>query len=430
VKGLNPVERDALYRDSALTGFALRVKPSGVATWCIQYRDQQGRTKRLALGKARRLGVTGGEVLTPDEARRQARMALLRVANGEDPSAEKAAMRTATTVEALCRQYLADAESGLVLGKRKRPKAESTILTDRSRIERHIIPLLGKRTVVDVTSQDVRKFVHAVQQGKSATTIKTKRGQVMQVTGGAGTATRTAGLLGALFAYATRVGIRKDNPVHGVERPADGRRTAFLSMEDYKSLGAALAAAEREGESRLALDAIRLLALTGCRRGEVMGLKWREVDLEARHLRLIDTKEGYSVRPLAQAAAELLATIQRHDASDLVFASGKAGGRYEGLRYAWARIAKRAGFTGITLHTLRHSFATTANMLGCSEPTIAALLGHSRGTITARYVHHVDDALLAAADRVSGAIASALDGEEPAMIYNLIGTRRSPASIS
>jgi integrase len=253
----------------------------------------------------------------------------------------------------------------------------------------------------------------------------------MHVKGGAGTATRTAGLLGALFAYAIRAEIRDDNPVHGVERPADGRRTAFLSLEEgYRSLGAALAVAEREGESRLALDAIRLLALTGCRRGEIMGLLWREADLEARHLRLIDTKEGYSIRPLARVAAELLATIPRHEASDLVFASGKIGGLYEGLRYAWARIAKRAGFTDITLHTLRHSFATTANRLGCSEPTIAAMLGHSKGTITARYVHHVDETLLAAADRVATAIARAMDGEKPAEVHRLEDARRSPAQAS
>jgi hypothetical protein len=64
--------------------------------------------------------------------------------------------------------------------------------------------------------------------------------------------------------------------------------------------------------------------------------------------------------------------------------------------------------------TLDHSFATTANMLGCSEPTIAALLGHSRGSVTGRYVHVVDETLLAAADRVSGAIDQAMAGEKPA----------------
>jgi integrase len=427
LNALKRVTRDTLYRDSALSGFALRVKPSGVATWCIQYRDAQGRTKRLKLGKARKLGETGDQVLTADEARQRARIGFLRIADGRDPSAEKAAARAAITIESLCRQYLADAEKGLLLGKRKRPKAESTIVTDRSRIECHIIPLMGKMTVVDVTPQDVRKFLHAVQQGKSAATIKTRTGQVMQVSGGRGAAVRSAGLLGALFTYAIRAGIRKINPVHGVERPADVRRTAFLTMDDYRALGGALAAAKREGESRLGVDAVGLLALTGCRRGEIMGLSWREVDLDSRQLRFMDTKEGYSIRPLGQAAADLLATCPRHESSELVFASGTAGTPYIGMRYAWDRIAKRAKLRHATMHTLRHSFATTANTLGCSEPTIAAMLGHSRGTVTSRYVHVVDEALLAAADRVSGAIAHALAGGKPAKVVSIGSGRRKVA---
>jgi integrase len=93
-------------------------------------------------------------------------------------------------------------------------------------------------------------------------------------------------------------------------------------------------------------------------------------------------------------------------------------------------MAPRAGFQGISLHTLRHSFATTANMLGCSEPTIAAMLGHARGTITSRYVHHVDDVLRAAADRVAGAIAGAMAGEKSVAVDNHDQERRAHRGIS
>ena len=422
VDTVRPSERDIVLWDDDLERFGLRVKPSGAMTYVVQYRNSAGRTRKLALG---RVGV-----LTPDEARKRARKALGRVAEGHDPSAIRAATRNAATVKDLCDAYLAAADKGLILGKGGRPKAALTVANDRYKIGAHIKPLLGTLPVAAVTRQDVVKFLTAVQTGKTARKRpKDEKRQGMMVAGGPGAAARTVGLLGAVFSWAVEHGYRADNPVRGIKRPADKVRRAFLGMDDYRKLGEALATAEGEGENPKAIAAIKLLALTGCRRGEVASLRWSEVDMQGRQLRLTATKEGYSVRPLGQAAADLLGDLTRGDAGH-VFAVGDGDAPYAGLSAAWERIATRAKLQGVTLHTLRHSFATVANTLGLSEAAMAGMLGHARHSVTARYAHNIDDVLLAAADRVAGAIDRALSGGKLAEIHTFSAVRVREAHTS
>jgi integrase len=254
-----------------------------------------------------------------------------------------------------------------------------------------------------VTREDIDGFMHAIAEGRTAARIKTgkKRG-LANVRGGKGTASRTVGLVGSIFSYAVRYRMRPDNPVRGVIRFADGRRERRLSDAEYKMLGAALKKATDEQLWPPAVDAVRFLALTGWRRGEVLGLRWDELDLARRTATLGDTKTGRSVRPLSHTACEVLRSLVRAGDSALVFPATRGRDCMSGFPKLWATIAKLGKLPpDVTPHTLRHSFASLAGDLGYSEMAIAALVGHRGQSITSRYVHTADAILLAATDAVA-----------------------------
>jgi integrase len=264
--------------------------------------------------------------------------------------------------------------------------------------------------VAAVTREDVDGFMHAVAEGRTAARTKTgkKRG-LANVRGGKGTASRTVGLLGAIFSYAVRHRMRSDNPVRGVTRFADGSRRRRLSDTEYNILGTAMEKAAGEQIWPPAIAAAHFLTLTGWRSGEALALRWSEVDLERRTASLGDTKTGRSMRPLSHAACKVLRKTTR--VGDWVFPATRGDGRMGGFPKMWARIAKLGELpTSVTPHTLRHSFASLAGDLGYSETTIAALLGHAGRSMTSRYIHSADSVLLAAADAVANRTASLMKG--------------------
>jgi len=287
---------------------------------------------------------------------------------------------------------------------RGRPKKKSTLDIDAGRMDRHIKPVLGNRLVREIALADINRFFHAVRTGKTAKTVKTGNRGVARVTGGEATATRTVELLGSIFSYAIRHGLRPDNPVAGFERPPTKRRDRVLSPEEYKALEQAFRDLEAEGANKTSIAAYRSLALTGCRKSEIFSLRRAEFDRHNQALRLPDTKTGQQTRAVGEIALEAIETAPTREANEFAFPAAKGDSHIVGVKI-FREAVKRAMLEGVTLHTLRHSFASVALELEYSELTIAGLLGHRMHSMTSRYAHHVDRSLVAAANRVSRTIA-------------------------
>jgi integrase len=388
--------KDVVAWDDELRGFGIRVKPTGSGAYILQYRNAEGRSRRLTLGP---IGV-----LTPEEARKLARGKLGAVAHGADPVEEKRTARAAPTVAEICDWYLEKAESGELLGRRRRPIVQKTLVLDRSRINTHVRPLLGNRLVRGLTVADIERFQADVTGGKTA---KPRTGRGGITTGGVGVAGRTVGMLHTIFEQAVRLKMIEENPAKGVRKAiTDVKLERRLSLAEIGALGAAMHKAVEE--SPVALAAIRFMLLTGFRRMEVLALERAWVDAASSCVRFPTTKSGAQVRAIGGAAGKLLAQQILDRENPYVFPSEIAEGHFVGLVRVLQRLCVTAKLDDVTPHVLRHTFASVAGDLGFSELTIAGLLGHAGRGVTQRYIH-LDRALVMAADKVAEEIDHALD---------------------
>ncbi len=397
----NPKESDYFVWDGELKGFGVKIAKGGRKSYVCKYRAGSGRaapTRRMTIG-------AHGSPWTIDQARAEARKILGRVANGEDPAKEKQDAKRQITVAELCDLYV---EQGCAT------KKASTLVTDKGRIERHIKPLLGKKKVPDVTRADIKRFLQDVANGKTAKDVKTGlRGRAI-VRGGKGTATRTVGLLGGIFAFAFDCGLIDENPVRGLKRFPDRKGQRYLSQQELVTLGKALRDAAEAEENPYAIAVLKLLIFTGARKSEIETLKWSEIDFQSGYMRLADSKTGQKAVPLNAGALEVLNGVLRLNSSEFVFPSHRGERHYQGTPKVWKRIRAMAGLDNVRLHDLRHSFASVAVSGGASLPIIGALLGHTNGATTQRYAHLHDDPLRAASEAAGGRIAASLSGGDGA----------------
>ena len=411
ISGINALQptlsRDGSYKearllDDRIRGLGVRVRrPDGKKRFFI----------RFVLNSKRGLyefGTFGR--MTVEQARREAQRLYGQIAAGVDPRQDKKTSQDKLTVGALCAEYLARANEGTLLFRGK-PKSSSTLEIDAGRISTHILPLIGDRLVTDLSRKDVISFHSDVVVGKAARCGPSGklRGKSV-VTGGAGTAARTIGLLGSIFNYAVDEGYISSSPVHRIQTRKDARRIVNLPPEAYSKLGEVLRNSEAAGENPLVIAQIRFVALTGLRASEVKRLTFDMLDPSLGAITYQNSKTGPQRRPVGEAAFRLLPKQGGRRGSEYVFSGSSAGTFLTNGSSRCGDLSSAAGLERLTFHKLRHGFAQVANSLGYAELTIKGLLGHSAGTVTAGYVY-VDPALKQAADRVSEKIESCLDAQ-------------------
>lgn len=391
-------EGDVFVWDGELRGFGVRMKPSGSASFIVQYRNNNGQTRRLAFAQLR--------TLTPDEARRRARQILADAEGGGDPSKQRQMDRRAITIEQLCAEYLDAAKAGLVTSRSGTKKRQSTILVDQGRIARHIVPLIGKKVANQLSRADIQRMVDDITLGKTASVIKTGHRGLARVTGGPGTAARAAGLLGGIISWAEKRGlVSGPNPARGLDLRSDAARDRILSSKELAKLGSAINVAEHK--QPLAANALKLLALTALRRSEVYNLRWSEIDLENSCLRLAISKNGRSTRPVGAIAIRLIKSFPKLHGV-WVFPNERGTGPRD-LHKQIALIFNNADLADARGHDLRRTFASVAASFEYSDATVGELLGHAKKGVTEKhYVRRPDAYLIEAASKISRQIGASM----------------------
>ncbi len=369
------VEKDTVFWDSEIPGFGIRVYASGVKVYIVQSR---------ADGKSVRVTVGRHGVITADQARRRAVQIINRIKAGEEPVPMPLSAKLAggPTVADLAARYMEEH-----VAVRCKP---GTVGLARKTIDKYILPAFGKLPLAAVERDHVAAL-HGRMYGVPYA------------------ANRAVAILSRMFNRAEAWGMVPEgsNPCGSIVRYRERKREMFLTEEEFRRIGRMLnEVAVVGGLSVHAVAAIRLLMLTGCRKSEILTLRWRDVDLAANELRLVDSKTGPRPVPLSPAAAGVLADLPRVAGNPWVIPGHKAGTHITNLDKPWNIIRTRAGLKHVRIHDLRHSFASRALALGESLPMIGKLLGHSQIRTTERYAHLARESVKASAVRVAASIGA------------------------
>lgn len=383
IDSAQPAEKTYLLWDSAISGFGVKITPTGRKVYLMKFRTADGRQKKPSIG------VHGN--ITCERAREIAREWHGELAKGNDPSENRQSLRQSPTVSQLCDRFMRD-------HVRIHKKASSAEL-DEFFIEKYIKPNLGTLKTISVNRQDINRF--HISHSKTPSQ-----------------ANRMLAALSKMFNLAEEWGLRPahSNPTHGVQKYKEEKRERFLSEEEMKTLGETLETAEKEGtETPHFVALIRLLMLTGARLSEIKNAKWEWVDEQAGLLRLPDSKTGKKVIHLSPAALEVLKGIPRLDDNPHIIAGGKPGMPLHNAQKPWRRVRKKAGLEDVRLHDLRHTYASACIGQGMPLAMVAKLLGHAQLRTTERYAHLANDPVKAAAAQSSEFIGKHFMNREEAI---------------
>ncbi len=359
--------KEAVFWDRDLPGFGVRVYTTGRKVYVVQSRGPDG-PKRVTIGRHGKISA--------EQARKDAAVLIDRIKRGEPPVPPPPV--PAWTVSALAERYM---EAHVAVSCRP-----ATIKIYRAVVTKYILPELGELPIDAVDRAHV-SALHCALRDKPYQ------------------ANRAVEVLSKMLSLAEAWGLTppRQNPCRSVRKYQERRRERFLTAEEYRRLGRVLDAAEADGSAwPSAIAALRLLLLTGCRRGEVVTLRWDDVDRTAGELRLRDSKTGARRVPLTPAVEAVLDGIPRIAGNPWVIVGQKPAAHLLSLHPIWIRLRARAGLEDVRIHDLRHSYASRALALGEGLPMIGKLLGHTKVTTTARYAHLARDTEKISAAKVGG----------------------------
>ena len=196
-----------------------------------------------------------------------------------------------------------------------------------------------------------------------------------------------------------------------IKRFPERRRERFCTDEELGRLGVVLIEVERErSEHPSAVNAIRLLALTGCRMGEIISLRWNDVDADAHQLVIRDAKAGGRRQTVGNETIGFLAGLDRYESSQWVLPHTDPSKHIPDytLEKAWRRIRNKAALEDVRLHDLRHTVGTYAGQTGANAFLIRDKLGHASTAMTGQYVNHAHAPVRQLSDKVEGRVVAAL----------------------